>query len=111
LTEHLERLMGLVTAVDGYGDTNHTRATTKSTGVLLAAAALAAAPTAQADGDASYLDRLVAQVYNQVQRGWFPRTPPQFQRIVWDQTGLIGGGGTGPIVDANPALGGPFSAW
>lgn len=89
--------MGLVTTVD----TNHTRAIAKPhIGALLVAAALAA----------SNLDSLVAQVYNQVQKGCTPRTPPQFQRIIWDGTGPTGGGGTGRTVDANPALGGPFSA-
>ena len=80
-------------------------------GALLVAAAVAATSPARADGDASNLDSLVAQVYDQVQRGCTPRTPPQFQRIIWDGTGPTGGGGTGRIVDANPGLGGPFSAW
>jgi len=70
LTEPLRPLvMGLVTAVDGHSDTNHTR------------------------------------------KGCTPGTPPQFQRIIWDGTGPTGGGGTGRIVDVNPDLGGPFSAW
>lgn len=78
---------------------------------VLAAAGIACAPLAQADGDASNLDQLVAQVYNQVQTRCTPPTPPSFQRIAWDNGRPTGLGGTGRIIDANPALGGPFTAW
>jgi hypothetical protein len=73
-------------------------------------AAIVCAPSAHADGDPSNLDQLVAQVYNQVQRGCTPRIPPQFQRIVWDGGRPTGQGGSGRIIDATPGLGGPFTA-
>jgi hypothetical protein len=73
------------------------------------AVAVAYAPVTHADGDATNLDRLVAQVYNEVQRGCTPTTPPSFQSIAWDSP-PTGQGGSGRIVDANPALGGPFRA-
>jgi hypothetical protein len=86
---------------------------TFATGVAAAllSTGIARAPLAQADGNASNLDQLVAQVYNQVQRGCTPHTPPQFQRINWDNGGPTGQGGSGRIVDANPSLGGPFTAY
>ena len=74
------------------------------------AADIACAPLAQADGNAANLDQVVAQVYNQVQRGCTPKTPPNFQRIAWNSP-PTGQGGTGRIIDANPALGGPFEVW
>ncbi len=42
----------------------------------LFAVGIACAPLAQADGNSANLDQLVAQVYNQVQRGCTPKTPP-----------------------------------
>lgn len=74
------------------------------------AAGIACAPLAQAGtgADTSNLDQIVAGVYNQVQRGCTPSTPPNFQRIQWDAGFPYGGGGTGRIIDANPGLGGPF---
>jgi hypothetical protein len=76
----------------------------------LLAAGIACAPPAQADGNTANLDQLVAQVYNQVQRGCTPETPPSFQGIAWDSP-PTGQGGSGRIIDANAALGGPFQAY
>jgi hypothetical protein len=67
-------------------------------------------PLAHADGNAANLDQLVAGVYNKVQRGCTPSTPPSFQRIAWDSP-PGGQGGSGRIIDANPGLGGPFHAY
>lgn len=77
----------------------------------LTAGGIVCAPLARADADTSHLDQIVAGVYNQVQRGCTPRTPPNFQRIQWDPGSPYGGGGTGRIIDANPSLGGPFTVY
>jgi hypothetical protein len=74
------------------------------------AAGIACAPLAQADGNSANLDQLVAQVYDQVQRRCTPTEPPQFQRIAWDSP-PGGQGGSGRIIDADPALGGPFQVY
>ncbi|MEB4211479.1 hypothetical protein [Mycobacterium sp. 94-17] len=75
------------------------------------AAGITLAPVAHADGDEPSLVAAVRQVYEQVQRGCTPRTPPQFQRIVWNSPYPTGQGGTGRIIDAAPGLGGPFHVW
>ena len=82
-----------------------------ASGFLVLAAGIACAPVAQADGNAANLDQLVAQVYNQVQSRCTPSMHPSFQRVVWDN-GYASGGGInhGRIIDANPSLGGPFTA-
>ena len=70
--------------------------------------ALAVAPIAHADGNSANLDQIVGKLYTQVQHGCTPTEPPRFQRIVWDNGGPGGQGGSGRIIDADPALGGPF---
>jgi hypothetical protein len=76
---------------------------------LLAAVGIAgagfAAP-AHADGNTANLDQLVGQAYTQFQTRCTPSMSPSFQRVAWDSP-PTGQGGTGRIVDANPALGGP----
>jgi hypothetical protein len=79
--------------------------------VLAASIALAPLAHAGTGADTSNLDQIVANVYNQVQRGCTPSTPPSFQRIQWDPGSPYGGGGTGRIIDANPRLGGPFKVY
>jgi hypothetical protein len=82
---------------------------TKTAAAIAAlAAGIAFAPSAEADGNTANLDQIVAQVYREVQQRCTPHTPPNFQRIQWDAGSPYGGGGTGRIIDANPALGGPF---
>jgi hypothetical protein len=80
-------------------------------GGMVAVAAIAFDPLAQADADASNLDQIVAQAYTQFQSHCTPNMTPQFQRIVWDQGYASGGGGHGRIIDGTQGLGGPFSAW
>jgi hypothetical protein len=80
-------------------------------GMVAVVAAIAFAPLAQADADASNLDQIVAQAYTQFQSHCTPNMTPQFQRIVWDQGYASGGGGHGRIIDGTQGLGGPFSAW
>jgi hypothetical protein len=75
------------------------------------AAGIACAPLAQADsGDQSAAEQAVTAIYNQVQRGCTPRTPPSLQSISWD-TFYPGSWGSGRIHDANPGLGGPFKVY
>jgi hypothetical protein len=77
-------------------------------GGLVAVAAIASAPLAQAySGDQASAEEAVTAIYNQVQRGCTPRTPPSLQSISWDSFNPAAGG-TGRIHDANPGLGGPF---
>jgi hypothetical protein len=75
----------------------------------LIAAGIVIAPLANADGTQASAEQAVRSVYEQVQRGCTPQTPPQFQRIVWNS--VTGQGGTGRIIDATPGLGGPFQVW
>jgi hypothetical protein len=76
------------------------------------AASIACAPLAQADGDASNLDQLVIKVYNQlIPECSRHRAEPNVQRIDWDGGRPTGQGGSGRIVDVNPLLGGPFTAY
>jgi hypothetical protein len=91
--------------------------------VVAGAIALATAAPAHADGNASNLDQIVAQVYEKRQAQCTPSMPPHFVRIDWDTFPIsfgphtdvghypTGSGGRGRIVDANPSLGGPFQAW
>jgi hypothetical protein len=79
---------------------------------LIAGATLAAAatftPLAHADGNTGNLDQTIGQAYNDFQKHCTPTLTPQFQRIVWNN-GPTGQGGAGTIIDANRALGGPFT--
>ena len=83
----------------------------KVVAAAVAAIAVVTAAPASADDNASNLDQLVANLYTQVQRGCTPNMPPSFRRIAWDNGGPTGQGGSGRIVDANPHLGGPFTAY
>ncbi|HXY66027.1 MAG TPA: hypothetical protein VEI45_17135 [Mycobacterium sp.] len=75
---------------------------------VAALAAITFAPSAHADsGDQSAAEQAVTAIYNQVQRGCTPSTPPHLQSISWD-TFTPASSGSGRIHDANPALGGPF---
>jgi hypothetical protein len=83
--------------------------------ILTAVAAVAAitfAPSAYAEnGDQNSATQAVESVYNQVQAGCTPRTPPSFQSISWSSF-YPASFGKGVINDANPGLGGPFmAAW
>ena len=77
------------------------------------AAAIALAPLTHADpppsAGAGDGEATVQQLYMQVQSTCTPRTPPNFQRIVWNGNYFNGDYGTGRIIDANPSLGGPFT--
>lgn len=77
------------------------------------AAGIACAPLAQAGtggGTQASAEQAVQQVYNQVQRGCTPRTPPQFQSISWSLWS-DGDHGVGRINDAKQGLGGPFQVY
>jgi hypothetical protein len=75
------------------------------------AAGFACAPLAKADiADQSAAEQAVTAIYNQVQRGCTPRTPPHLQAINWS-TFYPGSFGEGRIVDANSSLGGPFKVY
>jgi hypothetical protein len=66
------------------------------------------APPAHAySGDQADAEQAVSAIYNRVQRGCTPHTPPSLQSISWDSFNPAAGG-TGLIHDANPSLGGPF---
>ncbi|WP_137147812.1 hypothetical protein [Mycolicibacterium sp. CR10] len=75
----------------------------------LAAAGLLVAAPAHADGDPANLEALVGQAYVKYQARCTPQTPPSFQGVEWS-SGPTGQGGMGTVVDANPSLGGPFTA-
>jgi hypothetical protein len=77
-------------------------------GGMAAVAAIIFTPSAQAyDGDQASAEQAVKAIYDQVQRGCTPSTPPSLQSISWDHfTPVADGAGT--IHDANPQLGGPF---
>ena len=82
---------------------------------VLAALTLASALPAHADTpDQAGAEAAVRSIYIQVQTTCTPRTPPSFQSISWKFFSLtpVDGriGGTGSIHDANPGLGGPFTA-
>lgn len=75
------------------------------------AAGIACAPLAQADsGDQASAQEAVTAIYNQVQRGCTPSTPPHLQTINWS-TFYPASWGEGRIVDANSSLGGPFKVY
>lgn len=75
--------------------------------VLMAAGIGLAAP-AHADGNTANLDQIVGQAYNDFQQHCTRTMTPYFQRIVWNNP-PTGQGGTGTVIDANRALGGPFT--
>jgi hypothetical protein len=77
---------------------------------LLAGAAVVCAPAASADGNASNLDQIVGNAYTQFQRGCTPSMTPSFQRVAWNSP-PTGQGGSGRIIDANPALGGDVQVY
>lgn len=77
-------------------------------GMAVVVAATTFAPSAQAyDGDQASAEEAVTAIYNQVQRGCTPSMPPSLQSISWS-TFNPQSFGEGRIIDANPALGGPF---
>lgn len=76
---------------------------------LAVAAVLSAAPVAHADGDPANLESLVGLAYLTYQARCTPQTPPDFEGVVWDAP-PTGQGGTGTVIDTNPALGGQFTA-
>jgi hypothetical protein len=78
---------------------------------LCTVAALSLAPAAQADGNSANLDAIVGQAYTQFMRGCVPTQASQFQRIVWDNDGPGGQGGSGRIIDGSPGMGGPFQVY
>jgi hypothetical protein len=76
--------------------------------VPVLAAAITCAPLAQADvGDQTSAEQAVTAIYNRVQSGCTPQTPPRLQSISWNDF-YPAVGGTGRINDANSSLGGPF---
>lgn len=52
----------------------------------------------------------IAEGYKAKQVECTPDLAPSLQSIVWDAPGFTPDGGTGMITDANPALGGQFTA-
>lgn len=79
-------------------------------GALAAGFLTVSAPAAHADGNSANLDQLVGQAYTQFQHGCTPSEPANFQRVAWDAP-PGGQGGSGRIIDANPALGGPVKVY
>ena len=77
---------------------------------LLGTAALILAPEAYANPDQAGAEEAVYAIYEQVQTACTPSSPPQPQSISW-QTFYPGASGTGVIIDANDALGGPFEIY
>jgi hypothetical protein len=75
---------------------------------VAAAAATTFTPIAQADGNTANLDQIVGQAYNDFQQHCTRTMTPYFQRIVWNNP-PTGQGGTGTVIDADRALGGPFT--
>jgi hypothetical protein len=75
---------------------------------VAALAAITFTPIAQADGNTDNLDQIVGQAYTDFQKHCTRTMAPLFQRIVWNNP-PTGQGGTGTIIDANRALGGPFT--
>jgi hypothetical protein len=75
------------------------------------AAGIACAPVAHADsGDQASAEQAVRAVYSRITCG-SPPMPMSLQSIQWDSF-YPASGGSGRIIDANPALGGPFQvAW
>ncbi|MGE0216880.1 hypothetical protein [Mycolicibacterium sp.] len=79
-----------------------------------AGAVIATAPTAPAN---PYLPEptedsaefAIADGYIVKQTGCTPELSPAFESVVWDPPGFTPEGGTGMIIDANPALGGAFA--
>lgn len=75
----------------------------------LLAAGIASAPVAQAyPGDQADAEQAVTAIYNQVQRGCTPSTPPSLRSISWSRFDPDSGG-EGRIIDAQQGLGGPFT--
>jgi hypothetical protein len=80
-------------------------------GLAVLAAGIACAPLAQADnGDQASAEQAIRAVYSRITCG-SPPMPMSLQSIRWDNF-YPASGGSGRIIDANPALGGPFKvAW
>jgi hypothetical protein len=76
---------------------------------LAAGVAVLGAPLAHADGDPANLESLVGQAYVRYQTRCTPQSPPSFQGVEWS-SGPTGQGGMGTVLDADPGLGGLFTA-